>query len=294
MVLIFWLLGFSGLFTQNREIGFDIFPEISGWQKTGEPEMYSPDNLFEYINGAAEVYLSYDFQKLITLSYSNPKQQSFTIDIYQHSNSNNGFGIYSQEKPQEGDFLKIGTQGYYEQGILNFFKDRFYVKLSAFDLKEIDRPLLEKISRLIDNQLPGQPLLPKTVSCFPSMGKIENSERFILQNFLGHSFLHSAFVADYLIKDEKFQIFIIETVTPQKADTILEHYLAFLKRKGIEYQQDNSNVYRFSDPYYRSSGTMNLKKNSRFIWGFFSNDIQKVRTYLETIEQNLKNHQLIR
>lgn len=294
MVLIFWLLGFSGLFTQNREIGFDIFPEISGWQKTGEPEMYSPDNLFEYINGAAEVYLSYDFQKLITLSYSNTKQQSFTIDIYQHSNSNNGFGIYSQEKPQEGDFLKIGTQGYYEQGILNFFKDRFYVKLSAFDLKEIDRPLLEKISRLIDNQLPGQPLLPKTVSCFPSMGKIENSERFILQNFLGHSFLHSAFVADYLIKDEKFQIFIIETATPQKADTILEHYLAFLKRKGIEYQQDNSNVYRFSDPYYRSSGTMNLKKNSRFIWGFFSNDIQKVRTYLETIEQNLKNHQLIR
>ena len=293
IVFIFWLLGFSGLFAQNREIGFDIFPEMSGWQKKGEPEMYSPDNLFEYINGAAEVYLSYDFQKLITLSYSNPKQQSFTIDIYQHSNSNNGFGIYSQEKPQEGDFLKIGTQGYYEQGILNFFKDRVYVKLSAFDLKEIDRPLLEKIARLIDRQLPGKPLLPKTVSCFPSMGKIENSERFILQNFLGHSFLHSAFVADYLIEDEKFQIFIIETATPQKADTILERYLAFLKRKGIEHQQDNSGAYRFSDPYYRSSGTMNLKKKSRFIWGFFSNDIQKVRTYLEAIEQNLKNHQLI-
>ncbi|MCK4943002.1 MAG: hypothetical protein KAS65_05460 [Candidatus Aminicenantes bacterium] len=294
IVLIFWLLDFSGLFAQNREISFDIFPEMSGWQKKGEPEMYSPDNLFEYINGAAEVYLSYDFQKLITLSYSNPKQQSFTIDIYQHSNSNNGFGIYSQEKPQEGDFLKIGTQGYYEQGILNFFKDRVYVKLSAFDLKEIDRPLLEKIARLIDRQLPGEPLLPKTVSCFPSRGKIENSERFILQNFLGHSFLHSAFVADYLIKDEKFQIFIIETTTSQKADTILERYLAFLKRKGIEHQQDNSGAYRFSDPYYRSSGTMNLKKNSRFIWGFFSNDIQKVRTYLEAIEQNLKNHQLIR
>ena len=294
IVLIFWLLDFSGLFAQNGEIGFDIFPEMSGWQKKGEPEMYSPDNLFEYINGAAEVYLSYDFQKLITLSYSNPKQQSFTIDIYQHSNSNNGFGIYSQEKPQEGDFLKIGTQGYYEQGILNFFKDRVYVKLSAFDLKEIDRPLLEKIARLIDRQLPGEPLLPKTVSCLPSRGKIENSERFILQNFLGHSFLHSAFVADYLIKDEKFQIFIIETTTSQKADTILERYLAFLKRKGIEHQQDNSGTYRFSDPYYRSSGTMNLKKNSRFIWGFFSNDIQKVRTYLEAIEQNLKIHQLIR
>lgn len=293
MSLILWLTVFTGLSAKNEQIGADIFPELPGWQKSGEPDTYTPDNLFEYINGAAEVYISYDFQKLITLSYSNPKEQSITVDIYRHSSSNNGFGIYSQEKPEKGDFLKIGTQGYYEVGVLNFFKDQFYVKLSAFDLKESDRSLLEKIAGLIDKQLPGDQIPPATVSCFPARGKVENSERFILQNFLGHSFLHSAFTTDYRINEKKFQIFIIETTSPESADTMLNHYFSFLKKKKIEYQKDTNGIYHFTDPYYRSSGAMNLKKNSRFIWGFFCNDNQMVQNYLGVIEQKLKSQRLI-
>ena len=294
MLLILWLTCFSGLSAKDNQVGADIFPELSGWQKSGPPDSYTPDNLFEYINGAAEVYLSYDFQKLITQSYSNPNEQSITVDIYRHSNSNNGFGIYSQEKPEKGDFLKIGTQGYYEQGVLNFYKGQFYIKLTAFDLKELDRSLLEKMAILINDQLPGKPVPPETVSCFPSKGKIENSERFILQNFLGHSFLHSAFVANYLLDEKKFQIFIIEARRPEAADKMLTRYLAFLEKKGIEHQLDNGGIYHFVDPYYRSSGTMNLKKNSRFIWGFFCDDNQMAQNYLEAIEHQLKKRQLIR
>ncbi|MCK4835489.1 MAG: hypothetical protein KAT17_02580 [Candidatus Aminicenantes bacterium] len=293
--LTLFLLFITPSFTENENQGnkINIFPELDGWHKKGEPVPYRPDNLFEYINGAAEVYLSYDFQKLITQTYENEKNQSITVDIYQHSNQNTGFGIYSQEKPEQGNFLKIGTQGYYETGVLNFFKSQYYVKLIGFDLKEDDQLLLENIARRLDKKLEGKPLFPKAISCFPEDGKIKNSERFIFKNYLGHSFLHSAFVADYKIKNHKFQIFIIETRTQPEAETMIKNYLNFLEKRKIKYQIYDQDTYQFQDPYYRSSGNMGLKMNKNYLWGFFYKDKSLFRSLIDKIEQNLKSQQLI-
>ena len=42
----------------------DLFPEIQGWKLRVEKMAYTSLNLWELINGAAELYLSYDFQDL--------------------------------------------------------------------------------------------------------------------------------------------------------------------------------------------------------------------------------------
>lgn len=277
----------------DRQTLNGIFPEISGFQKKGTPEIYEPANLYEYINGAAEVYLSYDFQELTTLSYDNKNNQSITIDIYRHSNPETGFGIYSQEKPADGDFIEIGTQGYYEQGVLNFFKDRYYVKLNGFDLQDQDRALLERTASRIDEKLAGNPVFPPVLSCFPDRGKIKNSERYILQNFLGHSFLHSAFVCDYRTEKQPVQVFIIQAESEAEARRILDDYAGFLEKRGLAFQRHGQDSYRFQDPYYRSRGHLNLIKKDRFIWGLFSDNPEFYRYHLDSIEQNLKSRKLI-
>jgi hypothetical protein len=287
------LLAVAGLMAAAQETMVDIFPEIPGFQKKGAAEIFEPDNLFEYIDGAADVYLSYDFQELGTLSYENAKKQSITVDIYRHSNSDNGFGIYSQEKPTDGNFIPIGTQGYYEEGNLIFFKDRYYVKLSGFDLQGQDRQILEKTASLIDKKLEGKPVFPLPLACFPEKGKIKNSERFILRNFLGHAFLHSAFVCDYRIVNQQFQIFIIQAASQKDVQAILDDYAGFMEKKGSAFQADSTGGYRFQDPYYRSRGNMNLKKKGRFIWGLFSDNLELSRFYMDNIEQNLIARKLI-
>ena len=40
------------------------FPEIPGWKQSGEIQTFTPKTLYEYINGAADLYLSYDFEEL--------------------------------------------------------------------------------------------------------------------------------------------------------------------------------------------------------------------------------------
>jgi hypothetical protein len=268
-----------------------IFPEISGWVRDGDPQIYEPDNLWEYIDGAAEVYLSYDFQKLATQSYDRDEKQSLTIDIYVHSNANNAFGIYSQEKPARSHFLPIGTQGYHEKGILNFFQGRYYVKLIGFHLGDGERSLIVDMAAKIAKRLNEKARFPKPLACFPERGKIENSERYIAMGFLGHGFLRSAFVADYEIEGEKKQLFIIEAADARKAETMLSEYLAYAGEKSIDAIDDE--IYRFQDPQYSSSGTMNLMRKGKYIWGLFGDDSSISDFYIGEIKDNLIEHGLI-
>lgn len=284
-------LSIPGLHASGSDIT-GIFPSFEGWTKKGKPDLYTPDNLFEYINGAAEVFLSYDFVKLATLTYENNKENSFTVDVYQHNSDRNGFGIYSQEKPQKGNFLDIGTQGYYEKGVLNFLKGSFYVKMSGYDLGDNDEKVLAYAAKELAKALEGSVDFPSVVKCFPEKGKIANSEAYINKNFLGHSFLHSAFVAEYEIDGRKFQVFIIETGKPDEVKEILNNYTGFLKKKGITVEQ-KENLYRFQDPYYRSSGMMNMKMEKNYLWGLFSKNNTAAESFIREIQTNLKKNKLI-
>ena len=271
----------------------NFFPVIDGWARDEVPKIYTPVNLFEYINGAAEVYLSYGFQELAVLNYDNEQEQSVTIEIYRHSNPNNGFGIYSQEKPLESTFLSIGIQGYYEHGVLNFFKGDYYVKLLSFGLGDKDRSVLVKIAEEVAEKLPGETDFPKAVLCFPEEGRVKNSERYIAKNFLGHSFLHSAFIADYEMEKEKHRVFIIEAMDTTDAEDMFQKYLKLLEKNEVSPIIEGG-MYHFQDPYFSSKGMMNLNKSGRYIWGLFSDDRALSDFYLKTIEENLKTQHMIK
>jgi hypothetical protein len=40
-----------------------LFPDIAGWQKKGNTEIFFPESLYKYIDGAAENFLGYDFKQ---------------------------------------------------------------------------------------------------------------------------------------------------------------------------------------------------------------------------------------
>ena len=141
-----------------------LFPDLDGWSRDGEPESYFPESLFEYINGAADVYLSYEFEELATLSYDSGEKSSLTIDIYRHGDLRNAFGIYSQEKSRSADFVSIGTEGYHDEGVLNFFHGPYYVKIMGFYLGENDKPLLTSVAQKIAGKLEGDPRFPEALA----------------------------------------------------------------------------------------------------------------------------------
>ncbi|MBN1196227.1 MAG: hypothetical protein JXA62_02360 [Candidatus Aminicenantes bacterium] len=262
--------------------GANLFPTIAGLTNPEQPAEYTADNLFEYINGAADVFIGYDFEHLFSMTYSGADGQSIAADIYRHADPACGFGIYSQEKPREGVFLPVGTEGYYETGILNFFQGRYYVKISAFDLGEHDRKTLTDLAQQIASRIPDAAGFPEILEAFPRTGRRPHSEHFIRRNFLGHGFLENAFICEYSAEDHPVRPFIIRADSQSAAQSMVEAYLEFARSHNAAIDQKENGV-RFVDPYHKSRGALSMKWRDHYIWGLFSNDTATSERMLSAI-----------
>jgi len=256
---------------------------MPGWRQSGEIQTFEPGTLFEYINGGADLYLAYDFQELKVGEYSNEKKASVTVEIYHHKTSTLAFGIYSQERLPDANFLDIGVQAYVETNVLNFLAGPYYVKMSSFNTGSDDREILIAFGQRVSAALGEKGALPSILSSFPEEGKKRNSEKFITKNFLGYSFLHSAFTADYEISGTKFKLFVIGGLEPDECRVMIQKYL---HETGNPAKDAAEGRYLLSDRY---NGKIDLYWKGRNIWGILNmNDASLRSKYLNLFEEGLK------
>jgi len=284
LILLVVTLAAVGLHARSEEA---LFPPVPGLENPAEPARYSADNLFEYINGAADVFIGYDFEQLFSMTYSGKEGQSIIADIYRHADPACGFGIYSQEKPRQGDFLNVGTEGYYESGVLNFFLGRFYVKIAAFDLGADEKEILIQLARGIAERIPDSPGFPPVLNAFPQTGRIPHSEHFIRRNFLGHGFLENAFTSDYDANGARIQPFIIQADSSEAAANMVADYLKFARSNNVEISE-NEHTASFADPYHSSRGPLTIQWRDNCIWGIFTTDSETAASMLAAISTALR------
>lgn len=235
------------------------FPAMDGWTLVGPPQVFSPDNLYDYINGGSDLYLKYEFEELTVVEYRKDKM-SVSAEVYRHRTPDHAFGIYSQERVPSADFLVIGAQGYYENSVCNFIQRGYYVKLSSENTGADDREILLRFARRISENLPGPSALPEILTAFPAEGKKANAEKFIAKDFLGYGFLRSGFTADYDRSGHKYQLFVIAGNGPDEARAMLGQYLKQIKHEVPVVE----GAYQVKDPYH---GAMALFWKGRHIWG---------------------------
>jgi hypothetical protein len=129
------------------------FPEMTGWKPSGDVHIYTPRNLYEYINGAADLYLACEFEQLDVAEYINEKKASVVVEAYRHRTPRDAFGIYSQERLPESHFIDIGAQGYIDKNILNFVNGHYYVKINSFNTGDDDRAVLQAFAQKVAEHL---------------------------------------------------------------------------------------------------------------------------------------------
>ena len=55
--------------------------KILDWKATGKDEIYNRDTIFKYIDGGAELYLTYGFKQVYVRRFVNPSQDEIILDI---------------------------------------------------------------------------------------------------------------------------------------------------------------------------------------------------------------------
>lgn len=258
------------------------FVAVNGWDFPRQIEHYTRDDVFNYINGASEFYLSYGFQELWVAEYTGSGESSLVVELYRHRTPVDAFGIYTQERPSFANIIEVGIQGYSEAPLLNFLKGSWYVKINGYGEQAIDPDNLMGMASAVAEQLGGPELWPAILSAFPETGKVENSETYVAKDYLGYSFFPSAFQCDYTSADGDFRIFIMSCHTPGACREILEQYQP-LTTSNPDIDEGR---YMVSDPYH---GLVALQWAGSYIWGILDTDDEVLAgTYLEQTAAGIK------
>lgn len=238
-----------------------LFPEdgaFPGWQKRSEVAFFDEETLFQHINGAAEAFFAYDFQLCGTVEY-NPVDTSsgddfILVDIYHMGRAISAFGMYASELYPESDFVDIGAQGYVESPALNFWKGPYYVKITGSSpVEEITRANME-LAEYISQKIPGKAEKPSMLSLLAGEGMVSGTERFILSNILGYSFLENGVTATYRMGDEEKSLIVMECESVDDAKDRLAQFAAYEEKSGegmVRTTDPGEEGFVVNDKYYK-------------------------------------------
>jgi hypothetical protein len=239
-----------------------------GWQWDFEPEIFTPENLYEYINGEAEVYNDYAFIEMVTASHARRDDPlaSVTFDIYDMGTTLNAFGIYSNYRRPELTFGEIGEEAIISDLNLRFWKGHFFVQVNAGSMEEVVRNALPAFAAGIARSIEDEEL-PAEVFILPEEGQVPHSLRYMARGLLGQEAFARSYEAEYRLPSGECSAFLVPKDSPEEARAALAAFLGNLHQQGqIEEMPDPADLSAFSaDTEYYGKFTAAL--HGRYVVG---------------------------
>jgi hypothetical protein len=123
-----------------------------GWKIDDKAMEFTPENLYELIDGGAELYLAYDMEKTLFINFVHKTNTGLSIElyIYDMGTPTNAFGIFSAERFQTAPTLDFGRDSYNVDAHYFIWSGRYYIRIVASDfteeLKQVGLNIARKIT----------------------------------------------------------------------------------------------------------------------------------------------------
>jgi len=173
------------------DLGALLPKEINGWKANEEDKLYDEETIFDYIDGAGEIYRAFNFKSLLARKFSKEGQPDIIADLFDMGSAKDAYGIFSHSLEEEE--IAIGQGATYMGGLLSFWKDRFFVSLYSEEETEEAKKALFSMAEEIASSIKDEGRIPAIVSFFPP----ENLDRTKIRYFHNYIILnYHFFVAD--------------------------------------------------------------------------------------------------
>jgi hypothetical protein len=139
--------------------------EIDKWERYLDFEEYKGEDLFYYINGGAEIYHEYGFERVIVQDYKNSNEKSASLEIYKMNSPESAYGMYTFKSSGKGQELSLGHGSKLQDYYLNFWKGPYLVTITGFDAEAETIDGLKSIARTVDKKLLTQADAKMPVLC---------------------------------------------------------------------------------------------------------------------------------
>ena len=143
--------------------------DLPQWRTSGEPRHVIGDDLYELINGGAEIYHEYGFKQAISQKYENNNQKSFNLEIYEMQNAAAAYGAYTFKTSTQGKKIPVGTEGFFEEYFLNFWKGPYVVTLIGFDSEQETLDVILLAAQKVDEKIKTENAKPEMINLLPEV-----------------------------------------------------------------------------------------------------------------------------
>jgi hypothetical protein len=270
LLLIATLSLISGAFAAERSIDA-LLPAAcaSGWVMESKMATYTPDNLYKYIDGEAELYLPYGFRKAATVMYVKPGSKGVGIvaTIFEMGSPLNAFGIYANFRSPTLEQIKVGAEGFLDESQLMFYQDRYFVQIEASGALTQSEPLFRSCADTISRNLPDEKQKPRELAFLKVPGAVPMTEKYYAAGLLGHSFFGKGFTAEVVIGDAPAKSLLILGGSEEAAGRIFAEYAKYLTKSGATPQMSNDKggiTLHVIDPLYKG---VVLRQSGQYVVG---------------------------
>lgn len=228
---------------------------VGPWTRQAPPQAYGQDDLWEYIDGAASLFVSYHFATMATATYkAEGVRGTLTVDLYLLPDDLHAYGLYARERAPDVALADLGTQGYVTGAACRFVKGRYYAKLSLAPPPKEPAEHLLLVAHDMAGRLTGSDDLPAVLSVFPSHRQIPNTAVFVAADLLGQSALGSGFLVDYdLGLEDPSRVFLHLDATEEGARQAFDRFREFAARRATDLQPLpglGDEAFTCDQPYY--------------------------------------------
>lgn len=165
-MLILSTINISG---QDIEKLIPSLSELNGWKFISEPQVYVGDDLFNLIDGGADLYLEYGFTKVVSAQYADSLLSNIQVEIYEMADAASAYGIFSITQQTADWSKKYGKLSAVNQNYISFWKSRYYVVISWSTRQQQDETLLTKLADIIGQKIPGEGNYPDLLQSFQNI-----------------------------------------------------------------------------------------------------------------------------
>jgi hypothetical protein len=158
--------------------------DVEGWREHRPLQHYVGEDLYEYINGGAEIYHEFGFAQVVVQDYINDVGKSVSVEIYEMASSVSAYGMYTFKTDSKGKWISIGQDAQLSDYYMNFWNGPFLVTLTGFDETEETRAGLLIIAKSVVSKMPAGGEKPHIVSLLPEEDLKAQSLKYF-EGFLG-------------------------------------------------------------------------------------------------------------
>ena len=151
--------------------------QINGWEKNSKDRFFDNVTIFDYIDGAGEVYRAYNMQRCLSRHYDRNNGPSIVMDIFDMGSSEDAFGVFTHD--QDGESLNIGQGALYRPGWLSFWKGRFFVSIYAEEETAASQETVKELGKIVASLIKTQGPKPRILLNLPSEGLQPRSVRYL-------------------------------------------------------------------------------------------------------------------